>query len=192
LTLRGLGADKQSIDNLWPNKCQYTIEIPTTAHIIGSQIPYHIHMIPHIKGLSICRIHVELKEHYVFAVLDSKNALIAEKKMERSIRSMMADQRPVEEDDWHIHGHIEVPNSLDRCTQDCDGGFIKVKHRYAMYHVLANRSIKFVIGLQNPDGHVSEIRASLPCALVLPPDISASGMTPHLDDSTVNHLFFEN
>ena len=89
-------------------------------------------MIPHIKGLSICRINVELKEHYIFAVLDAKNALIAERKMERSIRSLTSDLRPLEEDDWNIHGYIEIPNSLDRCTQDCDANFIKVKHRYVL------------------------------------------------------------
>lgn len=110
--------------------------------------------------------------------------------MERSINSVLSDLRPMEEDDWNVHGYIEVPNSLDRCTQDCDGDFIKVKHRYVRHVILANASIKFVIGLRNPDGHVSEIRASLPCALVLPPDISSTGITPHLDDSTVNHLSY--
>jgi len=53
-----------------------------------------------------------------------------------------------------------------------------------------NFSVKFVIGLRNADGHVSEIRASLPAALVLPPYISSAGTTPHLDDSTVNHLSY--
>ena len=50
--------------------------------------------------------------------------------------------------------------------------------------------VKFVIGLRNPDGHVSEIRASLPVALVLPPYISSAGTTPSLDDSTLNHLSY--
>jgi arrestin-related trafficking adapter 4/5/7 len=45
-----------------------------------------------------------------------------------------------------------------------------------------------VIGLRNADGHVSEIRASLPATLVLPPSISSTGTTPHLDDSTINHI----
>lgn len=93
-------------------------------------------MIPHAKGLSICRIEVELKEHYVFSVLDSKNALIAEKKMERSIKIAKSDMRPTEDDEWNVHGYIEVPNSLDRCTQDCDANFIKVKHRYVMCRLL--------------------------------------------------------
>jgi hypothetical protein len=53
-----------------------------------------------------------------------------------------------------------------------------------------NSSLKFVIGLRNADGHVSEIRASLPIALVLPPYISSEGTTPQLDDSTVNHLSY--
>jgi arrestin-related trafficking adapter 4/5/7 len=87
-------------------------------------------MIPHVKGLSICRLDIELKEHYIFAVLDSKNALIAEKKNERTIKTVACDQRPTEGDEWNIHGYIEVPNSLDRCTQDCDANCIKVKHRY--------------------------------------------------------------
>lgn len=47
-----------------------------------------------------------------------------------------------------------------------------------------------MIGLRNADGHVSEIRASLPAALVLPPYINSSGTTPHLEDSTVNHLSY--
>ena len=96
-------------------------------------------MIPHVKGLSICRLDVELKEHFVFAVLDPKNALIAEKKNERTIKSIVCDQRPSGEDEWNIHSYIDVPNTLDRCTQDCDTYSIKVKHRYSVpitYHLL--------------------------------------------------------
>jgi len=91
-------------------------------------------MIPHAKGLSICRLDVELRENYSFAVFDPKNALIAEKKMERSIKTITCDSRPqYEEDDWNVYGHLEVPNSLDQCTQDCDTDFIKVKHRYHIH-----------------------------------------------------------
>jgi hypothetical protein len=86
-------------------------------------------MIPHAKGLSICRLDVELKEHYVFSILDPKMALIAEKKMERTIKFVASEERPTGNDEWVIRGHIDVPNSLDRCTQDCDAPNIKVKHR---------------------------------------------------------------
>jgi hypothetical protein len=89
-------------------------------------------MLPHVKGLSICRLDVELKEHYIFSILDPKNALIAEKKMERTIKSSTSDQISVEGDDWDLNGFIEIPNTLDRCTQDCDAIFIKVKHRYRL------------------------------------------------------------
>ena len=91
-------------------------------------------MIPYAKGLSICRLDVELRENYSFAVLDPKNAVIAEKKMDRLIKIIVCDQRPPhEEDDWNVYGDLEVPNSLDRCTQDCDTNFIKVKHRYHVH-----------------------------------------------------------
>jgi len=88
-------------------------------------------MIPHLKGLSICRIDVELKEHFVLCVLDAKNAVLAEKKQERTVKACTYHERPTEEDDWNLRGYIEIPNSLDRCTQDCDVQFIKVKHRYS-------------------------------------------------------------
>jgi arrestin-related trafficking adapter 4/5/7 len=55
---------------------------------------------------------------------------------------------------------------------------------------MTNCSVRFVIGLRNSDGHVSEIRASLPAALVLPPYVSSRGTTPHIEDSTVNHLSY--
>jgi len=110
--------------------------------------------------------------------------------MERSIKIASADAIPTDNDEWNVDGYIEVPNSLDCCTQDCDANFIKVKHRYITYKAVTNWSIKFVLGLLNADGHVSEIRASLPVALVLPPYISSSGTTPHLDDSTINQLLF--
>ena len=44
--------------------------------------------------------------------------------------------------------------------------------------------------MRNPDGHVSEIRASLPISLVLPPYTSSVGTTPHLEDSTINLLLY--
>jgi arrestin-related trafficking adapter 4/5/7 len=88
-------------------------------------------MIPHLKGLSICRLDVDLKEHFVLCVLDAKNAVLAEKKQERTVRSCTFHERPTEIDEWDLRGIIEVPNTLERCTQDCDGNFIKVKHRYA-------------------------------------------------------------
>jgi hypothetical protein len=89
-------------------------------------------MIPYAKGLKICRIDLELREHYVFAVLDSKNAVIAERKHERSVKCATNDTQPTGDDDWTISGYLEIPNTLDRCTQDCDANFIKVKHRYGV------------------------------------------------------------
>jgi len=103
-------------------------------------------MIPHAKGLSICRLDVELRENYSFAVFDPKNALIAEKKMERSIGVIACDQRPqYDEDDWNVYGYIEVPNSLDQCTQDCDTNFIKVKHRYHVHFAVPDLLLDYAM-----------------------------------------------
>ena len=66
-------------------------------------------------------------------MLDSKKALVAEKKNERTIKAASCDQRPEEQDEWNLRGFIEVPNSLDQCTQDCECDSIKVKHRYRFF-----------------------------------------------------------
>lgn len=52
--------------------------------------------------------------------------------------------------------------SLSKCTQDCSIlSNIKVRHK-----------LKFVISLFNPDGHVSELRASLPVQLFISPFVA--------------------
>ena len=56
---------------------------------------------------------------------------------------------------------LELPKSLKQCLQDTETRGIKVRHK-----------LKFNIQLVNPDGHISELRATLPVALIISPSMA--------------------
>lgn len=55
---------------------------------------------------------------------------------------------------------LELPKSLHQCLQDCNVKGIKVRHK-----------VKFNVQLHNPDGHISELRANLPVAFYISPNL---------------------
>lgn len=65
---------------------------------------------------------------------------------------------------WAVRDFFEIPANLSKCTQDCDiEGFIKIRHK-----------LKFAVSLRNPDGHISELRASLPITLFISPNVAVT------------------
>ena len=68
-------------------------------------------------------------------------------------------------DQWQIDTIINIPSSLSKCTQDVDlSTNVRVRHK-----------LKFNIGLINPDGHTSELRATLPIQLFISPFVTVRG-----------------
>ena len=71
---------------------------------------------------------------------------------------------PAFQDRWHFETVLNIPPSLAKCCQDASIlTNIKVRHK-----------IKFVISLINPDGHISELRASLPIQLFVSPFVAVN------------------
>lgn len=60
---------------------------------------------------------------------------------------------------WTMEERFPLPKSLNECVQDCELPGIKVRHK-----------MKFIVQLHNPDGHISELRASLPVTLFISPN----------------------
>ncbi|KOS17370.1 putative HECT-type ubiquitin ligase-interacting protein [Escovopsis weberi] len=61
---------------------------------------------------------------------------------------------------WTLNKALDLPKKLNQCIQDVDIHGVKVRHK-----------IKLVIALQNPDGHLSELRATLPVSIFISPNI---------------------
>ncbi|CAI4217502.1 unnamed protein product [Parascedosporium putredinis] len=61
---------------------------------------------------------------------------------------------------WVLEKKLDLPKRLRQCVQDVNQHGIKVRHK-----------IRLVVALKNPDGHVSELRATLPVSIFISPNI---------------------
>lgn len=157
-------AQTLSVDNTWPNKIEYSISIPTKSYPIGSPIPITFKMVPLLKGLSIAKIICTLKEYQSFTIKAGYHGSPAAKEVDRTVCSATLVDIEKEVPSWEIEQSLPIPPSLSECVQDCEVGHIKVRHK-----------LKFTVSLQNPDGHVSELRAALPVSLLIPPQLFGGG-----------------
>lgn len=163
-----------AVDNTWPNKVDYSISIPAKAIAIGSATLIHILVVPLLKGLKLGPIKISLVEHSQycgsFGAVSSQERTVNKMRLKDPLDHMNEDHDfPAGENDdfafqdrWEVNTTFQVPPSLSKCTQDCTLlNSIKVRHK-----------LKFVIALVNPDGHVSELRASLPVQLFMSPFVA--------------------
>lgn len=151
-----------AVDNTWPKKVEYSLSVPSKAIAIGSGVPISFMLVPLLKGLRLGEIKISLVELYSYIgylppPLTSERTVV-EKVMPRPNENDINYQ----DDRWEVTTFLRVPASLSKCTQDCD----------IQTHVKVRHKLKFVIGLINPDGHVSELRASLPVLLFISPFVS--------------------
>ena len=171
-----------AVDNTWPGKVDYSISVPTRAMAVGSICNVEIILVPLAKGLKLGTVKIKLAEYANLVTTVSSHTQekhVLTKKIlpavadspEKDVwdpESYPADQEGVfyrsqhlilSEDRWLVRAPMQIPTSLAHITQDCDvKGSVKVRHK-----------LKFSIGLVNPDGHVSELRATLPISIFISP-----------------------
>lgn len=163
-----------AVDNTWPNKVDYSISIPAKAIAIGSATPVHVLVVPLLKGLKLGPIKITMVEHSQycgsFGSVSTQERIVNKMRIKDPLDHMNEDNETNNENDddfsfqdrWEVNTTFQIPPSLSKCTQDCTLlNSIKVRHK-----------LKFVISLVNPDGHVSELRASLPVQLFMSPFVA--------------------
>lgn len=152
-----------AVDNTWPKKVEYSLNVPSKAIAIGSGTPISFMLVPLLKGLRLGDIKIQLVEYYSYmgyGQLFSGERTVVEKLISRP----QDDDETFQLDKWEVDSYVRIPALLSQCTQDCDITLhLKVRHKF-----------KFGIGLVNPDGHVSELRASLPVQLFILPFVAIS------------------
>lgn len=160
-----------AVDNTWPNKVEYSLNVPSKAIAIGLGTQVSLMMVPLLKGLGLGDIRILLVEHYSYVGLVPPVHTAERIVAENFIPSPTEETAEFQMDRWEVDSFVRVPASLSKCTQDCEvQNYLKVRHK-----------LKFVIGLVNPDGHVSELRASLPVQLFILPFISVRAKPDELD-----------
>lgn len=64
-----------SVENIWPNKVEYSIVVPQKAVVFGSEIPLNSRFTPLLKGLELGDITVRLQEVHEFVSGDRKSVV---------------------------------------------------------------------------------------------------------------------
>ncbi|GME85050.1 unnamed protein product [Ambrosiozyma monospora] len=203
-------SESVAVDNTWPKKVDYSITVPTRSIAIGARCSIEFTLVPLLKGLRLGSVKVRLVEYSSFAASTSthmdervvmsktvpkvtvdSNGVDIWKDSEMDINGVFFrnDSLELAQDKWEVRTFLDIPDSLDKVTQDCDiSRYVKVRHK-----------LKFSVALINPDGHVSELRATLPISLFISPFIPIqakrldefddlfSGKTQNAEDLTVHY-----
>lgn len=145
-----------SVENIWPNKIDYSIIIPQKAVVFGGTVSLSMRLTPLLKGLEMGDVTarmIEIRETH----LQSPTGLsIREQKIEREVscwkfavtreehwHDMIEDTG---QEGWTFDKLLSLPKKMRQCIQDLNLHGIKVRHK-----------IKLTIALKNPDGHISEV-----------------------------------
>ncbi|KAG7286103.1 hypothetical protein NEMBOFW57_008406 [Staphylotrichum longicolle] len=165
-----------SIENIWPNKIDYSIVVPQKAVVFGSCIPVEMRFTPLLKGLELGDIKIKLMEVHDIVLQSPAGHAIREHKKEREVDSwtipvsreehwqdVITDSGPGRlegQEGWVVNTSLTLPKKLTKCLQDVNAKGIKVRHK-----------LKLVVALNNPDNHVSELRATLPVSIFISPNM---------------------
>ncbi|KAL3476183.1 hypothetical protein BJX99DRAFT_145438 [Aspergillus californicus] len=182
----------QSVENIWPNKIEYSISTPTKAVIFGTSIRVDFKLIPLLKGLGIGQIVSQLVETHDLTLNPEDPDAI--RNTYKNTRTIVNDEYSLDAEnsleiiDEAAEGYqftrvLDLPKTLTRCLQDTDTKGIKVRHK-----------LKFRVQLLNPDGHISELRATLPVSIFISPNLAIDDdnnlvdTTPQTAQTAVNNL----
>lgn len=160
-----------SVENIWPNKVEYSIVIPQKAIVFGSAIPLVTRFTPLLKGLEIGDINCKLMEVHEIVLTTVQGHHVREHKREREVAHWTVPVTREEhwndmiddsggQEGWVVKTHLDLPRRLGKCMQDTNVHGIKIRHK-----------LKMVVALHNPDGHVSELRATLPVTIFISPNM---------------------
>ncbi|SAM07828.1 hypothetical protein [Absidia glauca] len=160
----------QEISNIWAEKVAYRIQVPSQLYWAGAPIPVTFDITPLCDNLQVQSIQMVLKEYIRFRVGDHVST-------ERKVMNTLCDKHfklrsaPLATGGWsktetimvpdnqqipnQHHHRQEDPETTDRVHVDVDEEFFHAYHK-----------LKVTVAFVNSDGHISELRVSIPLSLV--------------------------
>ncbi|KAK2074652.1 hypothetical protein P8C59_008843 [Phyllachora maydis] len=159
-----------SVENIWPNKVEYSIVIPQKAVVFGSTIPLETRFTPLLKGLELGDVNIKLVETHDLLMQTSAGHPVRQYKKELEVANWTLPMSREEhwqdmiedtgQEGWVMKASLDLPRKLSKCLQDVNAQGIKIRHK-----------LKLVLALKNPDGHTSELRATLPVTIIISPNM---------------------
>ncbi|KAI9253766.1 hypothetical protein BDA99DRAFT_416029, partial [Phascolomyces articulosus] len=145
------------VANQWTNKLDYEISIPSKTYSHGDDIPISIRVTPLVSDLRIRHLTCTFKEYMICRATSgwfgghsrAQGRIIYFTRDDHfgSSNSSQGDSFIV----WSKVLTITVPRSNHQIQCDVHNDVVRVRHK-----------LKFIVSIENPDGHVSELRAALP------------------------------
>ncbi|KAJ6442047.1 arrestin domain-containing protein [Purpureocillium lavendulum] len=159
-----------SVENTWPDKVDYSIIIPQKAVVFGGTINMEMRFTPLLKGLELGEITAKMLEIRDTWIQGATGYNLREHRTEREVSTWRFEvnredhwQNMIEDtgqEGWVLVKPLSLPKRLRQCIQDLNHHGIKVRHK-----------IKLTVALKNPDGHISELRATLPVSIFISPNV---------------------
>lgn len=151
-----------AIANQWANKLDYEISLPSKIFTHGDKIPVTIRITPLSNKLKVRHLSCALKEYMICRPTPQQRLFNTRPKAHGKVLFATQDdtfgRSNASHDanfiEWTKTQVIQLPNSYNELQCDIHNDTVRVRHK-----------IKFILSLVNEDGHVSELRASLPITI---------------------------
>lgn len=145
------------IHNTWADKMMYDILLPSKVYARGHHIPVTFHITPIAPKLQIKMLTVSLKEYCTYKTNDCSKTDTRIVKTQREENPFST--QPENANDaifWSKVISLDIPPmSSQTAFCDADNEMIRIRHK-----------LKFIVCLVNADGHLSELRCSVPVILI--------------------------
>lgn len=147
-------AQSLEIHNTWSEKMIYDISLPSKIYAHGESIPVSFEIMPLATNLKVRALCGTLKEYCTYTANERSKTDTRVVRVERQVNPF-ANVTRQEDESWKRVIHIDVPERSPLVFCDADNDMIRIRHK-----------LKFVISLENADGHLSELRCSVPVVVV--------------------------
>ncbi|KAI8875375.1 hypothetical protein K501DRAFT_280434 [Backusella circina FSU 941] len=149
------------IHNTWAEKMMYDIILPSKVYSRGQPIPITFHIKPIASKLKVRSLTGTLKEYCTYTANDCSKTDTRIVKLKKAENPFLAaplanDGMDSRTNVWTKVVSLDVPPmSSQSVFCDADNDMIRIRHK-----------LKFVICLVNADGHLSELRCSVPVIII--------------------------
>jgi hypothetical protein len=153
--------DPVAVANHWTDKFDYEISLPTKLYSYGDTIPVTVRVVPLIPNMGVRYVSCTFKEYMTCKAINGW--FNGKNKSHGRIISYVRDDEfgPAQHSQDHLTSwdttlNIEIPSSKGDIQCDVNNDSVRIRHK-----------IKFIMSIQNNEGHISELRAVLPVIIAI-------------------------
>ncbi|KFA64107.1 hypothetical protein S40285_07987 [Stachybotrys chlorohalonatus IBT 40285] len=128
-----------SVENIWPNKIEYSIVIPRKAVVFGGHVDVEMRFTPLLKGLELGDITIQMDESRETRLRSQTGHVLREHKINREVSTWKFEVTREEcwrdtiedtgQEGWVMTKKLNLPKKLVQCTQDVHMHGIKIRHK---------------------------------------------------------------